>query len=346
MIRVGVVGYGTIGKRVADAIAKQGDMKLVGVLKVTPDYEAEVAAEKGYPIYTFPDRLEAFKQAGIDVEGTIEDLVRQVDVIVDASPEDVGAENKEKYYKPAGKPAIFQGGEEADVAEMSFHSLWNYEEASGKRYIRVVSCNTTGILRVLSALRLNGIGIRRVRVFIARRGADPKEYKRGPINDVVPNPASVPSHHGPDAKTVMPDVDIVSMAIAVPVTLMHLHMMWVELDGDYSRDKILDALSSTPRIRLVDTKRGYVSLAQIIEWARDVGRQRADHPEVAVFRDSVTVMGRELYLMYGVHQESIVVPENIDAIRAMFALKPKWESIKTTDESLGLITRGKRYGTT
>jgi len=344
MIRVGVIGYGTIGKRVADAVAKQTDMKLVGVLKLTPDYEAEVAVEKGYPLYTLPDRVEAFKQAGIRVDGTIEDLINNADVIVDASPEDVGAENKSKYYAPNNKPAIFQGGEEADVADVSFNALWNYEEASGKRYIRVVSCNTTGILRILSALRLNGIGIRRVRVFIARRGADPKEHKRGPINDVVPNPASVPSHHGPDAKTVMPDVDIVSMAIAIPVTIMHLHMMWIELSDSYSRDKILDALDATPRIRLVDTKRGYVSLAQIIEWARDVGRHRSDHPEVAVFRDSVTVLGNELYLMYGVHQESIVTPENVDAIRAMFSLKPKWESIKATDESLGLVTKGKRYG--
>ena len=31
MIRVGVNGYGTIGKRVADAVAPQPDMRLVGV---------------------------------------------------------------------------------------------------------------------------------------------------------------------------------------------------------------------------------------------------------------------------------------------------------------------------
>jgi len=30
-IKVGIVGYGTIGKRVADAVALQKDMKLVGV---------------------------------------------------------------------------------------------------------------------------------------------------------------------------------------------------------------------------------------------------------------------------------------------------------------------------
>ncbi|TKX84936.1 glyceraldehyde-3-phosphate dehydrogenase, partial [Halorubrum sp. SS5] len=38
MIRVGVNGYGTIGKRVADAVAAQADMELVGVTKASPDY--------------------------------------------------------------------------------------------------------------------------------------------------------------------------------------------------------------------------------------------------------------------------------------------------------------------
>lgn len=36
-IRVAVNGYGVIGKRVADAVAKQDDMQLVGVADVVSD---------------------------------------------------------------------------------------------------------------------------------------------------------------------------------------------------------------------------------------------------------------------------------------------------------------------
>ncbi|AFA39627.1 glyceraldehyde-3-phosphate dehydrogenase, type II [Pyrobaculum oguniense TE7] len=344
MIRVGIVGFGTIGKRIADAVAAQGDMHVSGVLKVTPDYEALVATAKGFKVYTLPDRVEKFKKAGIEPAGTIEDLIKASDVIIDASPEDVGAENKEKYYSKFDKPVIFQGGEEAEVADVSFNALANYDEARGRRYVRVVSCNTTGITRVLTSLMLNGVGIKKARIFIARRGADPKEHKKGPINDVVPNPATVPSHHGPDVKTVLKNVDIVTMAVAVPVTIMHMHMAYLELDGAYPRDAVLEALAKTPRIFLADVGAGFQSLAQIIEYARDLGRPRGDFPEVAIFRDSVTVNGNELYLMYGVHQESIVVPENVDAVRAVLGAMPKWESIKTTDTTLKLFTEGKRYG--
>jgi len=343
MIKVGVVGYGTIGKRIADAVALQDDMRVVGVVKMTPDYEAKIAAARGFPVYTAADRVEKFKKAGVEVAGTVEDLVKASDVVVDASPEDVGRENKEKYYQLLDKRYIFQGGEDADVAEVSFNALANYDEARGKRYIRVVSCNTTGITRVLSALLLNGIGIRKARIFIARRGADPKEHKKGPINDVVPNPAAVPSHHGPDVQTVLKDVDIVTMAVAVPVTIMHMHMAYIELDAPRSRDEVLEAFAKTPRIFLADVGAGFQSLAQFIEYARDLGRPRGDFPEVAIFRDSVAVRGGELYLMYGVHQESIVVPENVDAIRAALGVMPKWQSIEKTDKSLKLFTEGKRY---
>ncbi len=342
MIRVGIVGYGTIGKRIADAIALQDDMKVVGVVKMTPDYEAKIAVSRGLPIYTTPDKWDKFRKAGVEVSGDVSDLVKISDVVIDASPEDVGRENKEKYYQD--KPAVFQGGEEADVAEVSFNALANYEEAVGKKYVRVVSCNTTGITRVLTALMHNGVGVRKVRVFLVRRGADPREHKKGPINDVVPNPATVPSHHGPDVRTILKDIDIVTMAVAAPVTIMHMHMMYIETDGGYRREFIEEALARTPRIFLAEVGSGFQSLAQIIEYARDLGRARGDFQEVAVFRDSITVNGNELYLMYGVHQESIVVPENVDVVRAMFSLAPKWSSIEKTDRTLKLITAGKRYG--
>ena len=35
---IGVVGYGVIGKRVADAVAAQSDMKLIGVADFMCDY--------------------------------------------------------------------------------------------------------------------------------------------------------------------------------------------------------------------------------------------------------------------------------------------------------------------
>ncbi|MEM4702546.1 MAG: glyceraldehyde 3-phosphate dehydrogenase NAD-binding domain-containing protein, partial [Archaeoglobaceae archaeon] len=94
MIRVAINGYGTIGKRVADAVALQDDMKVVGVTKTKPDFEARLAKRKFDLYVAKPENVELFEKAGIEISGTVEDLIKKVDIIIDASPDKVGAENK------------------------------------------------------------------------------------------------------------------------------------------------------------------------------------------------------------------------------------------------------------
>ena len=52
MKTVAINGYGTIGKRVADAVAAQDDMKVIGVSKTRPNYEARTAVEEKAILYT------------------------------------------------------------------------------------------------------------------------------------------------------------------------------------------------------------------------------------------------------------------------------------------------------
>jgi len=173
-----------------------------------------------------------------------------------------------------------------------------------------------------------------------------------PLVGVIPGLHHIPSRKylasngqaAIDRVPVIPDVDIVTMAVAVPVTLMHMHMFNIEFDQNVTREDIIRAFEETPRIMLVPGGKRLDSIAQLVEWARDIGRYRNDIMENCIFEESVTVYdGRELYFMMAIHQESIVIPENIDAIRAMLNLADKWTSIEKTDKALGLITSGKRY---
>ena len=107
-VRVAVNGYGVIGKRVADAVARQDDMELVGVSDVLADYRIRVAAERGYPIYaSLPDKMSDMKAANLPVQGTLQDLLGQVDLVVDATPKGIGAKNKPTYDQ-AGVKVIWQ----------------------------------------------------------------------------------------------------------------------------------------------------------------------------------------------------------------------------------------------
>ncbi len=335
-VRIGINGLGTIGRRIAEAILLQDDMELVGAVKTRPDVYARQAAARGISLYA-PDNsiAEEFDKAGVPVAGTLGDLLNSIDVVVDATPGGVG----EKYaplYREKGVKAIFQGGEKARVAEASFSTLCNYEDTLGKGSLRVVSCNTTGLLRLICTLNRE-IGVRSVRAVLVRRAADPREVKKGPINSINVSPVKLPSHHALDVKEVLPWLDIKTAAVVVPTTLMHVHSVTLRLARQASRDEVLRALEEAPRIILLDSEAtGIKSTAQIIDAARYT-RPRNDVPELVVFADSVSVDGDEVMLWQAVHQESIVVPENIDAIRAVTRLAgTAEETLKKTDASLGL----------
>ena len=335
MIRVGVNGYGTIGKRVADAVATQPDMELVGVTKASPDYGIEAAARRGYDLYAaVDDRVDAFGSAGVDLAGTLGDLLDAVDVVVDCAPSGVGERNA-PAYEAHDTPAVFQGGEDAGVAEASFNARGRFEAARGADAVRVVSCNTTALSRLLAPLD-ETYGVEKARVTLVRRGGDPSETDRGPINDIVPDPAAVPSHHGPDVNEILPDVTVDTAALRAPVTGMHTHSVNVTLETDPDPVAVRDLLADENRIFLVPEGAGIDGAGALKEYAADAGRSRGDLWENCVWEESISVTGRDLYLFQNVHQEADVVPENVDAIRAMTTDVDAAESVARTNETLGV----------
>jgi glyceraldehyde-3-phosphate dehydrogenase (NAD(P)) len=330
MLKVGINAYGTIGKRVAEAITRQDDIKVVGVVKAHPNYMSFVASKRFKLFVPEKSALKSFEDLGIKVEGTLENLIDDSELILDATPEGEGAKYKEVYQKNK-KKAIFQGGEDHELTNLSFNAYANFKEAWGKDYVRVVSCNTTGLIRTL--FPLTSFGKIKVRANLVRRATDPDDYTKGPINSIVPD-LKIPSHHGPDVASVIKGLDIQTMAVKVPTTLMHLHFVNVTFPGEVKVEEILGRWRGQKRIAFVSGKDGVKSTSQLMDIARETGRERSDLYEVMLWKDAVSVKGNELFYYQAVHQESDVVPENIDAMRSMFQLKEKEESIDKTDKSL------------
>ena len=178
-VKVGVAGYGVIGQRLADGVALQGDMELVGVADVAVTLSVRALREKGMPYKFFlaaPDKREEFDKAGIPVSGTLEDLVQQVDVMLDATSAGVGAKNRLLYEK-YGKKAIFQGGEKNSVADVFSHGYANYEKGIGTQFLKLTSCNTTSLIRAVDCIDRK-VGVEKVAITIIRRVADSGECHR------------------------------------------------------------------------------------------------------------------------------------------------------------------------
>tara|TARA_R110000850_G_scaffold19258_2_gene58621 strand:+ start:1500 stop:1898 length:399 start_codon:yes stop_codon:yes gene_type:complete len=132
---------------------------------------------------------------------------------------------------------------------------------------------------------------------------------------VVPEP-EIPSHQGPDAQSVDPDLDVITMAVKVPQTLAHLHYWAVRMPRKASKDEVLEAFSASSRIALIRMADGLGALNPVKEMMADLGRPNDSLYEVALWKDMLKVEGDELFYAYMVDNQAIVTPETIDAIRA------------------------------
>ena len=336
-VRVVVNGYGVIGKRIADAVAAQDDMELVGIADVVSDWRIKVAVEKGYSVFaSSAQSSDAMRGAGVPLAGNLSDILSTIDVVADATPKKVASANLERY-RAAGVKSIFQGGEKHSLTGHSFVAQANYASAIGRDTTRVVSCNTTSIVRTLGALKSAGL-LKKARGTLIRRATDPWESDHtGVMNTVVPEQV-IPSHQGPDAQTVIPDLDVVTIAVVAAHTTSHLHAWSLELTRPATKEEVLDAFRDAPRIAFLRAADGVVALNSTLELMADLGRPRGDMWEVGLWEDSLTVQGSELFYNYQVYNQAIVVPETIDAIRALTGIEAHGlASIAKTDQALGLV---------
>ncbi len=336
-IRVAVNGYGVIGKRIADAVTLQDDMELVGIVDVVTDWRIKAGVKNNHPVFAFDhDSFEKMKSSGIDVKGTLDDLLKNVDVICDATPKKIAPLNFEKYKKAEVK-SVFQGGEKHALTGHSFVAQANYASAIGRDSTRVVSCNTTSIVRMMGALRDAGL-FKKGHGVLVRRATDPWESDHsGIMNTIVPE-TTVPSHQGPDAQTVIPGLEISTVALVTAQTTSHFHSWYVELARFAAREEILSIFEKTPRVIFLRESDGLIALNHTIELMSDLGRPRGDMWEVGLWVDSLTVKDNALYFNYQVYNQAIVVPETIDAIRALTGIeKDATVSINKTNHSLGIL---------
>lgn len=335
-IRVAVNGYGVIGKRVAEAVVRQGDMSLAGVSDVVTDWRARMATRNGFRLFgATGEHASGMRAVGLEVAGTLDDLLGQADVVVDCTPKRVAAKNID-VYRRRGLKFIVQGGEKHEATGHSFVAEANYASALDRDATRVVSCNTTSIVRTLTALKRAGL-LQRARGTLLRRATDPWEsHESGIMNTLVPEP-EIPSHQGPDAQSVDPELDVITMAVKVPETLAHLHYWSVQMTRAASKDEVLAAFGSSSRIALIRTSDGLVALNTVKELMADRGRPHGNLYEVALWADMLRVQHDELFYAYMVDNQAIVIPETIDAIRALTGVvKDANQSIATTNAALGI----------
>ena len=335
-IKVGVAGFGVIGQRLADGVALQEDMELVGVADLKPTISVRALKHRGMPYKMFNANPEdtSMADAGIPISGSFEELVQEADIMLDSSPGGVGVKNK-VIYEQNNTKAVFQGGESNDVADVFFHGYANYEKGVGADYLKLTSCNTTGLIRAIDAIDRTA-DVEKTAITIIRRVADPGDYHRGLTNALQVEKA--PSHQALDLMTIMPHIEATGILVHTPVTHGHIITCVVTPKSKLTKKDIIEIAYEHPRIMSVRLEDGFLGNASMFRWARDIGNMRGDMYEIALWENSIVESGNDIMFAINIPQEAVVIPENIDAVRAATKMQlTREEGTSKTNQYLGMI---------
>ena len=75
-------------------------MSLAGVSDVVTDWRARMVTRNGFRLFgATQEHKKTMRDAGLDVTGTLDDLLGQLDVVVDCSPKRIATKNVDAYRR-------------------------------------------------------------------------------------------------------------------------------------------------------------------------------------------------------------------------------------------------------
>ena len=340
MKKVFVNGYGTIGSRITKFIKDDSDIVVIGIGKHSPDEKVQLAINDGFSVYVPDDKIENFKD--YNISGSIESILDDCDLVIDASPGGKGFLNKKNIYESKDVKVIFQGGETIfnnnAVADVLFNSRVNHAEAFDKKYVMQGSCNVTGMGRILNPLREKYADkLTRIDVTLVRRWADLEQTDKQ-IDDTIEmtqNP-----HHGTDVKAFFgEDAPLFVRAIKVPTRQMHLHIMDIRFNENApTSDEIHELFKNEYGIVILWTAKG---TKDVRDFAESTKFNFKDTNMLHIHANMTTSTGDTIQLMYSDDQTGIVIPENYMLLQAMLFQRDYKDALKRTEKLFNMDQKKK-----
>ena len=167
---------------------------------------------------------EALRANGIEPAGDLSALLDAVDLVIDAGPAGTGV-GRYELYRDAGVISIFCGGERDRALGPLVHPALNYRRALGQRSIRLPSCNTTALGRLLAGLGPSDVA--EIRAVLVRCATDSDKARKGVTNGTVFNVGL--THHGADLESLAEGIRARVRGAYVPAVCGHVALAEVRL---------------------------------------------------------------------------------------------------------------------
>jgi len=338
--KVFVNGYGTIGSRIAKFIKDDPDITITGIGKHSSNEKVQHVIDAGFSVFVPEEKINSFKN--YDISGTIESILDDCDLVIDASPEGKGFLNKKNMYESKGVKAIFQGGEtifnDKAVADILFNSRVNYAEAFNKKYVMQGSCNVTGMGRILNPLKEKySDKLDSFSVTLVRRWADLEQTDKE-ITDTIE--MTEQPHHGTDVKAFFGnDIPLFVRAIKVPTRQMHLHIMDIRFNEKAPTvDEIHTLFKNEYGVAILWTAKG---TKDIRNFAESTKFNFKDTNMLHIHANMTKSIDDTIQLMYSDDQTGVVIPENHMLLQAMLFQRDYNDAVKRTEKLFGMDEKKK-----
>ena len=281
---VHVVGTGTIGEPLIGILCEQKSN--LGIDEVTFHKQSPLTKDapkiknlisKGARLSVHEERVESFKEIGLEPEFTMEEAVSRSSVVIDCTPKGFGHQNKLDFYEKYSdkvKGFLAQGSENG-FGKKYARGINDHVINSEDQFLQVVSCNTHNIACLVNtiALSISPDNLVDGKFVCVRRSNDISQ-----TGSFVPAPTVndhghpvYGTHHAEDAaglfKTMNLDLDLFSSAMKVNSQYMHTVWFNLKLKEPTSKQKVIDLLSSNDRISLTE----HHSTNEVFSFGRDHG---------------------------------------------------------------------------
>jgi len=331
MKNVFVNGYGSIGSRIAEFIKDDSEINVIGVGKHSPDEKVDLVIKNGFSVYVPQKKIDDFKN--YNISGSIESVLPDCDLVIDASPEGHGFVNKKNLYEPNNIMAIYQGGEtiygDNAVSDIIFNSRVNYEKVFQKKHVMQGSCNVTGMGKILEPLRVKyGSNLIRFDVTLVRRWADLDQSDKQLVDTIE---MSQHPHHGDDVKSYFgKDAPLFVRAIKVPTRQMHLHIMDIRFSSTAPNvDEIHSLFKDENGVVVLWTA---TNTKDVRDFANTMKFSFKDTNMVHIHANMSVSINDTVQIMYSDDQTGIVIPENHMLMQAMLFERSYEDALSHTNE--------------
>ena len=136
---------------------------------------------------------------------------------------------------------------------------------------------------------------------------------------------------------IMPHIDATGLLVHTPVTHGHIITIVATPKTKTNPGEVAAAFREHPRIRVVRIEDGFTTNTSLFNYARYLGNERGDMYEVGLFEETIGMSGDDVMFAINIPQESVVIPETLDGVRAAMRMQEdQEEAVSLTNKYLGI----------